>query len=184
MNEPNCLEIINTVINGSTFVSALAIAIIEGRRLSRINKDNTANKISSWLQASVKDGKESYMRVAISNSSNIPIYDVFVSVDIMGGFSPVGTGYDVCSYIACVPSGSYIVEVPFSGGCAGATFAPSVTFRDEYNQVWTRRSDGRLEKHKKYWLHDRSLLPRRVNETTFSVRKCDPPIESKTIEAL
>lgn len=181
--ECDIFDCLNTIIGAITLIAAIWIAIVENARYSRAKKDSTAVKIAARIDNDIEMVAGQKGAVIISNASNIPIYDVFVSIDIQGDdIGSLGVGYNRCSYVNVVPSGSFVIEVPFMGCCAGANFSASVSFKDEFGQVWTRYSNGSLRRHGRYWIHSKRFFPRLYKETSFSVRQCDPPIHSVPIK--
>lgn len=136
------MDIISLVISTISVVIALA-AFLNNR--SQQKKDQ-ANKICAWIPepGDFKDGK---MRVRVANTSDLPVYQVAIS---MGVFRGAGcsyfTGNDNNTLIALLPPGEYEYRVPFMGGGMHMHFEPAISFQDAQGQNWRRDATGKLSK--------------------------------------
>ena len=139
-------------------------------QLAQRHKDisySVSSNVSVWID------KLRYIDgfVIINNNSGVPIYDIFVSIDLAGSASKPSTNYENCSYVSIVPPGAHKLLVPFRGRQMGGQYLASITFMDSRGAIWTRLPNGSL-RHE-----DRCFRA----ATSFSVRKIDPPIESKRL---
>ena len=105
-----------------------------------------AAKISCWIcgEAPVKD--DNTIPVTIAKYSELPIYDVVVSIDIVddNGFSSnYREDYTVYTYF--VPPGCYYIYAPWHGLGMNKKFNSSITFRDAKGNWWCRDAYGNIE---------------------------------------
>lgn len=146
----------------------------EQRKRNRDDKYRTSDKVSVWVTELGLALAYDKGRVAICNSSEVPIFDVFVSIDVYGNRELLGKGDDRCVYIDVVPPGKYEVEAPFGGHSMETQFAASISFRDEKGVHWTRYANG--------WLEENPLTEGRDGGkrqvTNFEMRAVSQPVES------
>lgn len=112
-----------------------------------------AENISAWISIEEKIHSSGHFKtkrktIVLSNKSNLPIYNVVVS--IVDGRHSDADGKNVPKefqrYIHIVPPGDGIIIAPH--GYQGMNFvgAVEIGFEDSGNRSWVRRGNGRLEK--------------------------------------
>ena len=106
-----------------------------------------ASKISSWIGGKAPDKDDNTIPVTIANYSELPIYDVVVSIDIVddsGSYSNYSQDYTAYTYI--VPPGCYYIYAPWHGYGMSKKFNSSITFRDAKGNWWCRDACGNIER--------------------------------------
>ena len=104
-----------------------------------------AAKISCWIgEAPAKD--DNTIPVTIANYSNLPIYDVVVSIDLVDD-NGISSNYneDYTAYTYFVPPGCYYIYAPWHGLGMNKKFNSSITFRDANGNWWCRDAYGNIE---------------------------------------
>lgn len=137
-----------------TIVALLAL----GYQIYKNRKDNSekqAMAVATWV---IGLRSERIEEVCISNLSDLPIYDVIVSKDIVVEDNSIeGVSSNHCSYIQIVPPGKYKADVPSHGGGMCKNYGSSITFRDVRGVCWSRNAAGKIKKIKKNSIDYRKL---------------------------
>lgn len=114
--------------------------------LEAINQEIAA-KISSWIGGEAPAKDDNTIPVTIANYSELPIYDVVVSIDIVddhGAHSDYSQ--DFTAYIYIVPPGCYYIYAPWHGFGMNKKFNSSISFRDAKGNWWFRDAFGNIER--------------------------------------
>ena len=132
---------------------------------SKIKRKKQASMIAAWLSGeSGSEAEEDSEVVYISNMSELPIYEVVVSRDIVSeNKSTEKTTFEYCKYIQTIPPGVYRVNVYSSGGGMFKKFDASISFRDVNGLYWSRDAAGHLKK---------------LNQSSIDFRKLSRPVSS------
>ncbi len=142
-------EAIGIIVSICTLVHQLK----EDRKSKAIRQ---ASAVSAWI--SDKKGNNGNAVVCVSNKSELPIYEVVLSKDIViDNKSKIGTTNAICAFVRTVPPGLYEVEVPDHGGGMYQQFDASISFRDAKGMNWCRDALGHLKKAKRSSIELRNL---------------------------
>lgn len=142
-------------------IAGLAVEVKKHRKDEQLFQ---AKKISCWIESDNFLREDPETRIAILNDSNLPIYDVIVSIDDVLS-SQISTGDERCSYCSIIPSGCYLVSTHPIDPYMNHIFNASITFRDSQGRSWVRNAKGELSEIRK--------------KTIFSLREITlPPTES------
>ena len=158
------------VLSSFGTIAAFIGLFVQIRKNRKDEQFSQAKNISCWIDADNPTGsdnpldKKSETWIALLNDSNLPIYDVIVSVDDILS-SEIGVGDDRCSYCSVIPSGHYLVLTHPIDHYMNRIFNASISFRDSLGRSWTRSANGELTEVRK--------------KTVFEIRKITlPPIET------
>ena len=128
--------------------------------------EKQANLVAVWIDTDMTNNGTSV--VIISNDSELPIYEVVVSRDmIFENESLESKTTNNCAYINTVPSGKYQIEIKNSGGGMCKQFEASITFRDVRGKYWSRNATGRIKSIKMNSIDFRELV-RPVGSTSIN----------------
>ena len=151
MEDANYITSITAILSATVAVIGLAIQIYSKRKDDLLKNPSL---VSCWIDKDY-DGYNCLV-VLIMNASDLPIYDVIVSVDNSDS-GIIQKGNNNCSCIKIVPPGKYCVSVPYSGHGMHIALNSSISFRDNKNKFWTRDSKGILSKNKKSSYETRNI---------------------------
>ena len=170
------------IANAIMAVAAIVTIIKEYCHNRRSVRQRTAHNISAWHTSDYCENGKMFYNAILSNASETPVYEVFVSIDPYGRSFEENTNKTDYAFISVLPQGKYVVSVPYAGHAAGLNLATSITFRDEYGQIWTRFSAGKLKRYRKYQKLSKKLALRRIKTTSYSVREINPPASKSAIK--
>ncbi len=154
------LESLGTIVA----LAALGYQIYKNRE---DDSSRQAMAVAAWI---IGGRSDKIAEICISNLSDLPIYDVVVSRDIViEENSREGVSLDNCTYIQVVPPGTYKVEAPSHGGGMNKIYGASITFRDVRGVNWSRNATGKII---------------RIRENSIDYRKLKRPVGSSHIEKL
>ena len=133
-------------------IALLTLAYNIGRDV-RDRRKAQAMKIACWLGTdkplNKKIGDNKYP-ITIYNASELPIYDVVVSADIVNQENfETQMLTDTASYVQIVPPGIRVVLVPWQRWCMHTQFGGAITFRDCAGNWWRRDAVGNIKRSKK-----------------------------------
>lgn len=155
----------SSIINVSTLVSIIALGItifqwcynIKNKKKESVKAQ--ASLVSAWIKEYlVEDITQPYSVVSLNNLSNMPVYNVVVTVvEIMNNNSYVKSGKDVRRKIKknnyeesngvildILPPGKYKCKLPYISTGMQKRAGVEIAFRDSMNNFWVRSVDGHL----------------------------------------
>ena len=106
------------------------------------NRREQAERISSWI---IRESQAGSLLIAILNQSPQPVYQVIVTVVVLGqegeprGHAPAG---QVCIAVAPPGQGYIMVEADYHG--MHRRPGVEIAFRDAAGRNWVRKADGEL----------------------------------------
>lgn len=160
-------NIINIVGATGTIIALVAL-------IYQISKDHTyeiekqGRSVASWVDSHMTEKGTAI--IFISNMSELPIYEVIVSRDMVyEGKKYEEIKCENYAFIQSVPPGLYKVEIKSDGGCMNKRFDASITFRDAGGKYWDRTAGG--------YLHP-------INMNSIDYRKLDRPVSQSCIEKI
>lgn len=133
--------IFDIISSCGTIIAILALAY-QWYKDRRERKEWQARSVSAWIKY------EPFSAVAfvnVSNQSNLPIYEVVISIDPYE--NDIQTGRK-CTVVQCIPPGIHCYEVPFQLSGMHMKFGASLSFRDCFENAWTRKSNGKMVQDK------------------------------------
>lgn len=152
---------LGTVVALGAFVYQFAID-------KQTNVSKQASLISVWKK-NENINQESSTYVIISNSSELPIYEVVLSIDRVTDYeSKLSKTSELCTFVQIVPPGRYKVPVIDRGGGMNMMFEASISFRDSSGKYWYRDASGHLK--------------RNMTSSSIKQRELDLPIVRTSIE--
>lgn len=160
------IHLIQTIKWGSLgTIVALCTLTYQIRKDRMLEIKKQASGIAAWIVDDCLEGDRAL--VFVSNMTNLPIYEVVLSRDIVGeNRAIIGEGHDACTYIQTMPPGIYKVEVTNGGSGMSKIFEASISFRDVNGRYWCRNAAGHLYRIK----------------NSIDQRKLDRPIVSTQIQ--
>ena len=136
---------------------ALIALIYQIYKDRRYNIEKQANSVAAWIDMDITEIGTAV--VIISNDSELPIYEVVVSRDLLyKNESEESKNDNNCVYIQTVSSGKYKVDVQSTGGGMNKKFEASITFRDARGKYWSRNAAGKIKAIKQNSIDYRELV--------------------------
>lgn len=154
------IELAIQIISATATAVAVIIALRDSRRARKVHNDDVrrrqAEGVSCWLEDlgsddHVRDSSFLYMRAALLNRSESPVYNVVITCVGIQGNGPepsgelAGPDYDCRSYVSVLPPGSWSALLPTYGRGMGIVLGSEIAFTDARGASWIRRANGRLE---------------------------------------
>ena len=148
-----------TWISSCGTLVALVALIYQMMTDHQLKEWEQAKCVAAWIEDDFIENEHGlFSMIKISNKSDLPIYDVIISRDLVAEtITEMGKGDDNCIYIQSVAPGNYKVMIKSDGHGMSHKFDASISFRDANGKDWYRDAAGHLGKIKKCSIDQREL---------------------------
>ena len=148
-----------------TWISSCGTLVALGALIYQMNTDHQlkeweqAKCVAAWIEDDFIENEHGlFSMIIISNKSDLPIYDVVISRDLVTEtVSEMGKGDENCTYFQSVAPGNYKAMIKSNGHGMSHRFNASISFRDANGKYWYRDATGHLRKIKESAIDQREL---------------------------
>ena len=138
---------------------ALGALIYQMNTDHQLKEWEQAKCVAAWIEDDFIENEHGlFSMIRISNKSDLPIYDVVISRDLVTEtVSEMGKGDENCTYFQSVAPGNYKAMIKSNGHGMSHRFDASISFRDANGKYWYRDATGHLRKIKESAIDQREL---------------------------